>query len=109
MAVITTSGFSDLLKDLQGLADDTENIVEGMLDAGSDVAVEAWRDGIQQEEHKIRAFDGKGFVNKRGYVDTGDMLQSVGRASNTRKKTLRKYIRRAKTGKASETPRRPLF
>lgn len=86
MAVITTSGFSDLLKDLQGLADDTENIVEGMLDAGADVAVEAWRDGIQQEEHKIRASDGKGYVNKRGYVDTGDMLQSVGRASNTRKK-----------------------
>lgn len=79
MATITTTGFSNLLKDLEGLGEDVDAMAADMLDAGSDVAVEEWKKGIQNEEHKIVAKDGKGFVNKRGYVDTGDMVNSVGR------------------------------
>lgn len=79
MATITTTGFSDLLKDLEGLGEDVDAMAADMLDAGSDIAVEEWKKGIQNEEHKIVAKDGRGFINKRGYVDTGDMVNSVGR------------------------------
>lgn len=79
MAHITTSGFSDFLKDLEALGDDADAMAADMLEAGAEVAVVEWKKGIQNEQHKIAAKDGKGFIDKRGYIDTGDMVNSVGR------------------------------
>ena len=91
MASITTTGFSDMLKDLEALGNDVDEMSEEMLTAGSDVAIDEWKKGIEAEEHKIVAKDGKGFVDKRGYIDTGDMRDSVGRAKKTRKGTAEIY------------------
>lgn len=91
MASITTTGFSDLIKDLEALGNDVDEMSEEMLSAGSDVAIEEWKKGIETEEHKIVAKDGKGFVSKTGYVDTGDMRDSVGRAEKSPKGTAEIY------------------
>ena len=91
MAHITTTGFGDFLKDLEGLADDVDELSEDMLSAGSEVAVDEWKKGIENEEHKIIAKDGKGFQTKRGYIDTGDMLASVSRAEKSPKGTAEIY------------------
>lgn len=79
MARVSTTGFSDFLKNLEDLGEDVDAMAADMLEAGSEVAVEEWKKGIQDEEHRIVAKDGKGFVSKRGYIDTGDMVNSVGR------------------------------
>ena len=91
MATITTNGFKNFLKDLEALGDDVDEMSEDMLSAGSDVAIDEWKKGIEAEEHKIIAKDGKGFVSKRGYVDTGDMRDSVGRVEKSRKGTAEIY------------------
>jgi hypothetical protein len=53
--------------------------------------VDEWKKGIESEEHKIIAKDGKGFQTKRGYIDTGDMLASVARADKSPKGTAEIY------------------
>ena len=91
MAHIETTGFSGLLKDLENLGEDVNEMSEDMLSAGSTVAVDEWKKGIENEEHKIVSPDGKGYQAKRGYVDTGDMRDSVARAEKSRKNTAEIY------------------
>lgn len=91
MAHIETTGFNDLLKDLEALGEDVNEMSDDMLAAGSTVAVDEWKKGIENEEHKIVSPDGKGYQAKRGYVDTGDMRDSVARAEKSRKNTAEIY------------------
>ena len=91
MAHIETTGFSDLLKDLEALGEDVNEMSDDMLAAGSTVAVDAWKKGIENVEHKIVSPDGKGYQAKRGDGDTGDMRDSVARAEKSRKNTAEIY------------------
>lgn len=91
MAHIETTGFNSLLKDLEALGEDVNEMSDDMLAAGSTIAVDEWKKGIENEEHKIVSPDGKGYQAKRGYVDTGDMRDSVARAEKSRKNTAEIY------------------
>ncbi len=70
MARMNSSGVAELAQDLRQLGKDIPQMEEEMLDAGAQVIVEEWKDGI----------------TKAGHVDSGDMRDSV-RA--TRKKKTR--------------------
>lgn len=66
---IKTSGLDLLRADLAKLADAVGgDLPEKMLDAGAEAAAQDWKDGITAHKH----------------VDTGDMLNSVGVAPETR-------------------------
>jgi hypothetical protein len=66
---IKTSGLDLLRADLAKLADAVGgDLPEKMLDAGAEAAVQDWKEGITAHKH----------------VDTGDMLNSVGVAPETR-------------------------
>ena len=77
MAHITTFGLGEFLQDVKSLGNDTEAMAEKMLKSGAEVAVEAWEEGIKNEVHNVVVKGGKGYESKRGYIDTGDMLDSV--------------------------------
>jgi len=61
MAHIDTSGFEDFFREMQILGEDIDEIADEMLEAGAEVAVEAWKNVIKEHD----------------YIDTGDMLASV--------------------------------
>ena len=68
MAQVSTYGFSDFLREMQALGENVDEIAEEMLDAGAEVATEEWKNGIREHD----------------YIDTGDMLASVGPNKNTK-------------------------
>lgn len=74
---IKTSGFKDFFDNLKTLGEDIDSIAESMLEAGAEVTVAEWKKGIQEERHKIVNRHGKGYIEKNGYIDTGDMEKSV--------------------------------
>ena len=77
MAKITTINLKGFLSDIKKTFDDFDEIALEMLTEGAKVAGDEWENGIREEVHKIRSSDGKEYVSKRGYIDTGDMLDSV--------------------------------
>lgn len=61
MGSMQTDGIDKLIKDMESAADDTGQLASDMLDAGADVVVQEWKDGIEEA----------------GHVDTGAMRDSV--------------------------------
>lgn len=96
MAHIHTEGLSDLLNDLKSSADDFDECTHEMIDAGSDVAVEEWKKGIESTVHAVKNADGTRST-KVGYIDTGAMLASVGKT--IKKSTVAEIYPQGKDGK----------
>ena len=74
---IKTTGFNDFFDDMKSFGEDIDSIAESMLEAGAEVTVAEWKKGIQEEHHRIVNPHGKGYIEKNGYIDTGDMEKSV--------------------------------
>ena len=69
MGSMQTEGIDKLIKDMESAADDTGELAADMLDAGADVVVQEWKDGIEEV----------------GHVDTGAMRDSVKAAGKKNK------------------------
>lgn len=98
MATVKTSGFNDLLDGLKEFGENIDEIADEMLDAGSEVAVEEWKNGIKQERHRIVNPRGKGYIEKTGYIDTGAMEKAV-KSSKKKGKTIAEIYPRGKDKK----------
>lgn len=61
MASFNVTGIESIIKDLQRMGDEAQNVAEKMLFAAADVVVWHWQSAIQSA----------------GHIDTGDMLMSV--------------------------------
>ena len=61
MAFVSCSGLNDFIHNLESLGESTEDIVHDMLEAGGEVAVSEWKEGIE----------------RHGHVDTGAMRDAV--------------------------------
>lgn len=68
-------GLSDIISDLAKLADDSEDIADEMLDAAAVAMEESWRDEIE----------------RRGFVDTGQMKKSVTSKINKKHRRVDTY------------------
>lgn len=75
MAEIGTSGLANLIKELEDLGADIDEISDEMLEAGGEAMKKAWTEEIKA----------------KGHVDTGDMLKSVKAKVNKSKKTAEIY------------------
>ena len=91
MAKITVIGIQKFRDDIKAMGEDSAKMTVEMLKAGSSAAEEEWRKGIESETHKIINPDGKGYISKRGYIDTGDMLESVGTVIEEKKRRAKVY------------------
>lgn len=84
MAKVTLSGLGELSNDIEQLADAISgNLVDKMLDAGAEIAIADWKDGISAADH----------------IDTGAMFGSVGVAKATKKGKIREIYPQGKDNK----------
>lgn len=68
-------GLDDIIKDMQRLADDTENIADEMLDVAADAMKTSWREEIDRRE----------------LVDTGSMRNNVQSNISRKSRTVDTY------------------
>lgn len=83
MANFSTSYLSDIIGNLEGLEKNIGEIQDEMLEAAGTEFEKAWKNGIERHEH----VNSEGDI-KQGYVDTGDMRDSVKFKVSKKNKTV---------------------